>query len=131
MHARFPRARRARPARKLVHASEHDLQVAVLTYLNITARPDVYVFSIPNSGLRSRRIGARMKLEGLSPGVADLCILLPFGKCAWLEMKTAVGKQSPAQKGFEAICRRLGHTYAVAHSFEEAVTFLRQIGALR
>ena len=72
-----------------------------------------------------------MKNEGLTAGIADLCIMLPQGRTAWLEMKTIKGKQSVQQKGFEARCQRLQHAYGLAHSLDEAVAFLRAHGALR
>ena len=111
--------------------SEHQLQVAVRDYLALNAKPDVFCFAVPNAARRSLRLGAAMKREGLMPGVADLCILLAQGRVAWLEMKTHKGRQSIEQKGFEARCRRLGHPYAVAKSFEEAAAFLLKVGAVR
>jgi hypothetical protein len=117
--------------KKLVKIREHTLQVQVINFLDIAARHDVYYFAVPNAARRSRFTASRMKAEGMRSGVADLGIMLPEGRTAWLEMKTLTGKQSPTQKGFEAICRRLGHTYGVAHSFNEAVMFLRNIGALK
>lgn len=111
--------------------SEHQLQVLVLSYLITEAAPDIFWFAVPNAGLRSLRMGARMKQEGLRPGISDLCIMLPGGKTAWLEMKTLKGRQSIEQKGFEARCKRLGHAYAVARTFEEAVAFLKRMGALK
>jgi hypothetical protein len=39
--------------------------------------------------------------------------------------------RSDAQKGFAAICERLGHTYALAHSFEEAIVILTAWGVLK
>lgn len=111
--------------------SEHSLQAQVLDYLAQNARLDVFAIAIPNAARRSPRMGARMKHEGLMPGCADLCILLQAGKVAWLEMKIAKGRQSVEQRGFEARCLRLNHPYAVAKSFEQASTFLKEIGALK
>jgi hypothetical protein len=112
--------------------TEHSLQVQVLEYLTTKAMPDVYWHAIPNAGQRSFRTASKMKSEGLTAGVADLCIMLPAGRAAWLEMKRPKGgRSSDAQKGFAARCRRLGHPYAVAKTFEEAVAFLGQVGALR
>jgi len=111
--------------------SEHSLQVTVLAYLTYNARPDINVIAIPNAAPRSLRMGARMKAEGLQSGVADLCIMLPGGKVAWLELKTDRGRQSIAQKGFEAKCKRLDHPYALARTLDEAITALTQWKALK
>ena len=102
--------------------TEHSLQVQVLDYLYYKAKRDIYWFAVTNAGERSLRMGARMKAEGMRAGVADLCIMMPGGRCAWLEMKTAKGRQSIAQKGFQAWCARLGHPYVLARSLEEAET---------
>jgi hypothetical protein len=110
--------------------SEHQLQRLVLDYLDLNAADDVYAFAVPNAGLRSARMGARMKAEGLRAGAADICIMLPNGKVAWLEMKSHKGRQSIKQKGFEAHCKRLDHPYTVANTFHDAVTFLEKIGAV-
>lgn len=111
--------------------SEHSLQVQVLDFLHYTKAPDINVIAIPNAAPRSLRMGARMKAEGLQAGVADLCIMLPGGKVAWLEMKAGKGRQSIAQKGFEAKCQRLGHPYALARTLDEAAAALRKWGALK
>ena len=111
--------------------SEHSLQVTVLAYLTYNARSDVNVVAIPNAARRSLRMGARMKAEGLQSGVADLCIMLPGGKVAWLELKTDRGRQSIAQKGFEAKCKRLDHPYALARTLDEAIAALTQWKALK
>lgn len=111
--------------------SEHGLQIAVLQHLRTYGRRNLNWFAIPNAGRRTLYSGNRMKQEGMQSGVADLCIMLDLGRCGWLELKTDRGTQSDTQKGFEAICRRLGHPYKVARTIDEAVSFLKAIGALR
>jgi hypothetical protein len=111
--------------------SEHQLQAALCEYLDIALRPELAYRAIPNGGLRHIRVAARLKAEGVRKGSPDLFVMLPAGRVGWIEMKTPKGRQSPEQKGFEAICNRLGHLYAVAHSLDEAIEFLRAIGALK
>jgi hypothetical protein len=111
---------------------EHSLQVLILRHLNMAKRDkDVIAFAIPNAGKRSLRMGARMREEGLTRGVADLCVLLPKGRTGWLECKTSKGKQSDEQMGFEARCKRLGHYYAVVRNIDEALDELQIMGAIR
>jgi hypothetical protein len=93
--------------------------------------PDIVAFAIPNSAKRSMRMGARMRAEGLLAGVADLCIMLPCGRCAWLEMKSAKGRQTVAQRAFGLRCLRLGHPYGIAYSVDDAVVFLKSAGVLK
>ena len=111
--------------------TEHGLQILVLRHLRIYGRRNLNWFSIPNSGRRSLRYGARMKDEGMQSGVADICIMLDAGRCAWLELKTLDGRQSDAQKGFEAKCKRLSHPYFLARTIDEAIGFLTLMGVLR
>jgi hypothetical protein len=111
--------------------SEHADQSAVISHLMKHARPDVYFFAIPNAGRRGFRTAAMMKAEGLRAGVADICIMLPGGETRWLELKRAKGRQSDEQLGFAAICIRLGHSYSLARSYDEAVMFLDAWGVLK
>lgn len=111
---------------------EHKLQAAILDLIKIgKSHPDIFAVAIPNAARRSLRMGAKMKVEGLTPGAADLCILMPAGRSVWLELKTPKGVQSVNQKGFAARCRRLDHTYALARSIDEAIVALHRWGVLR
>lgn len=111
--------------------SEHKLQVQLLDYLTVAGRRDLFWFAVPNAGLRSYRVGAMMKAEGLRSGVADLCFMLDGGRVAWMEMKTTTGRQSDYQRGFEHRCKQLGHPYALCRSLDEAIAVLREWGVLR
>lgn len=113
------------------HVSEHKLQTQLMEYLTINGRRELFWFAVPNAGMRSLRVGAMMKAEGLKPGVADICFMLEGGKCAWLEMKTEIGRLSAYQEGFRHRCEMLGHPYAVAKSLDEAIAILSDWGVLR
>ena len=81
------------------------------------------LFAVPNGGARSAITGAILKAEGVLAGVADLLLLVPnkkyHGLC--IEMKTAKGKQSPAQKQWEKAVTLQGYKYIVCHSGQEFV----------
>jgi hypothetical protein len=112
--------------------SEHSIQVTVIDYITTCkTHPDIFAIAIPNAGKRSLRHGARMKAEGLTAGVADLAILLPDGRIAWLELKATKGSQSISQKGFQARCARLGHPYEVCKSVQAAIDTLKSWGVTR
>lgn len=111
--------------------NELSLQTALCHFLDIELKEDLHYFAIPNGDLRLMRVAVRLKASGVKPGVADICVMLPKGKVAWLELKTATGSQSKSQKGFEARCQRLNHRYAVVKSLEGAKAFLDQLGALK
>lgn len=113
------------------HPSEHKIQTALIQYLTINAKPEVLFFAVPNGGLRNIRVAQRMKAEGLRPGIADLCFMLPQGRCAWLELKAAKGQLSDAQHGFKTRCRELGHFWAMARSIDEAIPHLAAWNVLK
>lgn len=110
--------------------SEHDLQKQVLEYVSLKG-DRVFVFAIPNAGKRSPATAARMRAEGLMPGVADLCVMLPAGRIGWLELKASKGRQSAEQVTFEDVCEMLEHPYAIARTLDEAIVILKQWGALK
>lgn len=89
-----------------------------------------------NEGARSTRViankygtrvvstgGARLKAEGLVPGVADLLLLVPRGGygCLAIEMKrpSKKSKQRDTQIEWEKECTKAGNRYVVCRSLEE------------
>jgi hypothetical protein len=68
---------------------------------------------------------------GVRRGVADICLVLPGGAAAFLELKAPGGVLSPEQLLFQQSCEWAGAPYAVARSLDEAVEILRDWGALR
>lgn len=89
---------------------EHEHQVGLINWayrVRLPAASDViegarvadYLLAIPNGGARSAREGARLKAEGVKPGVSDLLLPLRRRDCAglWLELK-APGKKPTAQQ---------------------------------
>lgn len=84
------------------------------------------IFAIPNGEHRSKSVGARLKLEGVSPGVPDLCVpeLL-----LWIEMKRQQGGTvSEAQDDWLGYLRALGHVCIVAKGCDEAWRLLAEHG---
>jgi len=75
--------------------TEHEEQRELVQWFRRTF-PCVRIFAIPNGGLRSPSTAARLKAEGVSSGVPDLCV--PAWRL-WIEMKRAKGGVvSPEQK---------------------------------
>lgn len=58
-----------------------------------------------------------------TPGCADILASVD-GRFVWLEVKAAKGKQSQAQKDFQAKVEEQVHTYAVVHSIDEVKAVL-------
>ena len=119
--------------RRILQPSEHVIQVRLLNALKLLAAPGVIAFAVPNAAKRSVQMAIKMQAEGLLPGVADLCIMMPGGRVGWLELKKTQprGKLSPAQRAFGETCKSLGHPWACAWSVQEALVYLRAWGALR
>jgi len=109
---------------------EDDLQVAVMTWLKLQ-HPGVLAFHVPNGGQRNAREGARLKAQGVMPGVADI-LIFSWAMTYWpqqkwmnnyglaLELKIKPNKQSDAQKTFENAIKCVGWQYEVAYDFDEA-----------
>lgn len=65
------------------------------------------------------------------PGVPDLCVLLPENKVLWVEVKSAIGKQSPAQIRVQTeTFPRYGHrnNCILARGPEEVMAWLKAAG---
>jgi hypothetical protein len=82
--------------------SEHDLQAAVITECDRRSilRPEYgLIFAIPNGGHRHPAVAAKLKAEGVRPGVLDL--FLPVARHGWhgffIELKVDDNKPSEAQ----------------------------------
>lgn len=111
---------------------EDGIQTAIAQCLKLTAVPGLVWSSVPNERRSSARDGARLKRMGLRPGAADLIMSIPpNGLYAALEIKSAKGRQSDAQKEFEHDVIASGGLYAVAYGVDEAIAVLKSWGAIR
>jgi len=110
--------------------SEDAIQRAVIQHLKMNASPGVVYYHCPNGEARSKATGNKLKLMGVRRGVADLCLVLPGGRSAFLELKSAKGRQSEHQKEFAADVSKTDALYAVAASIDQAVQILTEWGAL-
>ena len=127
-HPRMPKA----PELKIKPSpKEYELQRFVVECLRFYATKGLIFYHCPNGEARSKRTGARLKAMGVRPGVGDICIVLPGGSAAFLELKTAKGRSSPEQRIFRADCQAIGARYDIAASPEQAVDVLLSWGALR
>lgn len=66
----------------------------------------------------------RAKLHGRwvafgAPGMADLLVMLPGGRYAWVEVKSATGRQSEDQLRFASIVESVGGRYVLARSVDD------------
>jgi hypothetical protein len=104
--------------------SEHVEQREFVSWFRQTYRP-VRIFAIPNGEARSKATGARLKLEGVSPGVPDLFVPA-WG--VWIEMKRAKGGTvSAVQKDWHAYLRSIGQRVIIGYGFEDARAKVAQL----
>jgi hypothetical protein len=68
---------------------------------------------------------------GLLAGAPDLLIITPDGRPHFMEVKAPDGRQSEAQKAFQARCAVVRLDYSVVRSLGEAEEMLSKWGALR
>lgn len=102
--------------------AEMGIQKQIVDYLRLNK---ITVHSCPNGAHFNNPITRiLMKMIGLTPGVADLQILLPEGIGIFVEVKTPTGKQSKDQKLWQAHVKSLGFSCLIWRSLYDAVNFL-------
>lgn len=65
---------------------------------------------------------------GSYKGVSDF-IAIKEGRVLFIEVKTAIGKQSPDQIQFEADIRRCGGKYLLARSVDDVAKYVEKVSA--
>lgn len=89
------------------------------------------MYHIPNEGKRSRSTGARMKAEGLKPGVPDICLPVPVGQYhgLYIEMKAGKNTTTKNQDDWLEALSGQGYATAVCWGWEQAaVTITKYLG---
>lgn len=124
-------ARAKNPPRKPRTEPEHDLQVACVKWFGLQyPRLRGRLFAVPNGGHRSKTEAAKLKAEGVVPGVSDLILLKSnrdFGALL-IEMKTTASgsRQSDRQREWQAIVTSLGeYKYVVCRTIEDFMCEVR------
>jgi len=103
------------------HNHEDLLQINVVRHLRDRFPGRVFYASVNQKGTRSN--GEQIKLHdmGLLAGVPDLELMLGDGRVGYIELKYGRGRQTKAQKAFEAYCKANGYPYALCHDQQQAV----------
>lgn len=86
--------------------------------------PRCVIFSVPNESENAWETQKKIN-TGLMKGAADCIILLPNSVCLFMECKTDIGVQSPAQKAFQIRVETLGFHYYIYRSLDEFQTILK------
>jgi len=107
---------------------EHALQVALIRLLDRSCK--CIWWAVPNGGLRDIRTAVRLKAEGVTRGVPDLCFVLDSGRFCGLELKAKKGRLSVEQLAFGTKLLSTGAGWNVAYSLDEAIDILNNWGAI-
>ncbi len=107
---------------------EHDLQCAIVEYLNMTL-VDALVFSIPNQRMTKLQPWtlAALTKEGMLKGIPDLCII-QNGKPYFIEVKADKGRLSEAQNAVIGRIVEVGASCSICRSIEDAQQFVLDCG---
>ena len=87
----------------------------------------IYFFHPANEGKRGWGAVKTFHVNGGLAGVADLVLLLPGGRCVFVELKAGRNKQEKSQIAFEAEVTARGFEYYIWRSADEAVAFCNQL----
>ena len=104
---------------------EEDLQRQICHYLAVALPSDALFFAVPNGGLRSPKVAARMRGTGTRAGVPDLCVIFR-GHALFLELKTPRGVMSAAQKEMQKRLIYCGAEVMLIRSLEDCEKALRE-----
>lgn len=106
--------------------TESQEQVAIFDWVEIKKKnwPELgLLYHIPNGGYRLARTAARLKREGVQPGVPDLCLPVPRGKWhgLYMELKAEKGTVSKAQREWFNALREQGYFVSICWGAEAAI----------
>lgn len=101
--------------------SEHAEQAMFVQWFR-AQYPGVLLFAIPNGEYRNKVTAMRLKAEGLTPGIPDICI--PAWR-VYVEMKRVKGGTvSKEQRDVLAYLEGCGYKVAVCKGFDAARDFV-------
>lgn len=108
-----------------IYKTEHNIQSLIMIELSKLG----YVPLRANSGqfwqgqsvtIEGKRALINIQsIKGMPEGTSDIICIMPNGRTAWIECKTATGKQREAQVRFQQMVESLGHKYYIMRSVED------------
>ena len=81
-----------------------------------------HMFHVPNGGKRDRITAAKLKAEGVKPGVPDIMLPVPRGKYhgLWIELKVDGGKPSKEQTEWLEYLNSVGYCALLCYGWQTA-----------
>lgn len=101
---------------------EDSLQKTCVQWFSLAYRPYYRLLHhSPNGGKRNAIEAAKFKAMGVRAGFPDLILCVARGKYhgLFIELKTAKGRQTENQKGFQKALEAQGYRYEVVRSLDE------------
>jgi hypothetical protein len=111
-------------------ATEFATQCAIADALRVGCSPGWLWTHFPAGEYRTDETGRRLKRMGLKPGWSDMLLIGPDGRHYWMELKRGNSPLSEAQRAFILAVKSRGVPHALCRSFEEALMWLKDIGAV-
>ena len=109
---------------------EDQIHASIIRFLDMALpNESTPAWHTPNGGARNAITGAMMKRLGTRAGFPDICFL-HAGTLYAIEVKTENGRQSDAQKTWQANLERAGGKYAIARSVTDAQDMLKKWGVV-
>ena len=107
--------------RSQLKSSESDIQNTICEYLQAKRKFFFRLNNIPAFNRSSEGVVTMRRLSKFTPrGLPDI-IVVEKGMFIALEVKSAIGRQSPEQKEVEADIKKHGGQYFVVRSVEEVI----------
>ncbi|MBQ7609135.1 MAG: VRR-NUC domain-containing protein [Desulfovibrionaceae bacterium] len=106
--------------------TEHQEQCALIQWWQWQCSgygiPEPLLYAIPNGGARHIVVAKKLKDEGVRAGIPDLFLAVSRNGFhgLYIELKTASGRPSSAQKAIIGELEQQGYACKVCHGFEEA-----------
>lgn len=122
--------------------TEHDEQVVVFRWAQMQEAvcPELRLLhAIPNGGKRDKAVAARLRDEGVKPGVPDICLPVPRWTyhALYIELKRraikgvqSAGRPTDAQKTWQAELSKHGYMACVCYGAEEAIRVIKRYVSL-
>lgn len=110
-------------------APEAEFQKNLVDFIRLNA-PKAIVFHPYNNGV-NRNHQVKMKRLGVLAGIPDLVIIKPGGMTHFLELKSGTGSLRDSQKEIRDHCDHNDIPWASAHSYDEAIYWLKEWGIVR
>lgn len=105
---------------------ETPLQIAAASYLDLALPEPLRALHIPNGELRHPAVAGKLKAMGVKEGAADL-LILGFHPFIWIELKSAKGRLTQAQKDWRDWCRSIGAPWFLCRSLEDIAEALESL----